>query len=158
MALIYRRAIIRPRVNPIPRVRSGHYFTAPVSVPTPVGIALIPSNTPAIADTALSGAVIGVVSTATSDTTPFAGVIGFAAPFQNAGGLLTLVGATLSLSRNLTASDVGVINFTVSATQNAVTVALSFQLFVGGVGGGLLVDSAGDIQAVDPAGDTLVVQ
>jgi hypothetical protein len=153
---ILRRAIIRPTADVRPRVRGGAFLMAPVSVPTPVGITLVPSNMPALSETALAGTVVGVASVATSDGSQFAGSVGFGAPFQNASGLLTVTGATLSLTRTLSAADMGTYNFTVSATQNSVTTTTSFALTVSGVT--MQVDPAGDVQAVDAAGDVLIVQ
>jgi hypothetical protein len=62
----------------------------------------------------------------------------------------------LSLTRTLSAADMGTYNFTVSATQNSVTTTTSFALTVSGVT--MQVDPAGDVQAVDAAGDVLIVQ
>jgi hypothetical protein len=155
MPFILRRAILRPSANVAPRIRGSAFLVPPVFVPTPVGIALVPSNTPTLLETAFAGTATGVASVATSDGSLFAGVVGFAAPFQNAGGLLALTG-TLSLTRNLTISDIGNYNFTLSARQNSVTTTASFVLSVSGVA--LQVDAAGDVQAVDAAGDVLIVQ
>ena len=92
----------------------------PSSLPTPTGIIFV-TTTASLPDNSPAGTTVATLSVATSDGSPFTGILG-ASP----AGVVAISGtSTLVLARALISTDDGSHQWGVTATQNGVTVSSS---------------------------------
>lgn len=94
----------------------------------PVAITFAPAS-PIILDNAPNGTLVATISVTMSPVALFTGVLSFAAPFNNDGGLFTIAGSNLIVAATLPAGN-STQNITVSATQNGVTMTQSLAIQV----------------------------
>lgn len=118
----------------------------PPAPPIPLSITYAPAA-PSIADNTAAGAIVAAISIVMSDGSAFGGVLSFAAPFNNDGGIFGLSSANLVTVGALPVG-ASIQNVTVSAAQNGTTIKKDLAITVTAHGSGAILTTLGLTSAV----------